>query len=284
MELVNQNKYRNFLIAFLLVLNLLTVSIIWMTTAKKIAPPSKAEDHRSSESVKLMKEALDLSESQAVQLEKIFSDQQEQSKSINDSLNELKKQLAEVLFAGKNDTIASNSKIRIIGELQSKAELIRYKLFANFLSFCTPEQKEKLKPVVVELFSRKPQKIEQQNPRPKIKQGEQKSGKENTAIEPPKDEGQNQRSEIPAPPAIDKKLSKYSVRLNLSAEQTQKARVILNATRQKGEDLRAKQNPESGEIESGKEKIRLEENGRIMEILNEYQKKEFEKMIANRRR
>jgi Spy/CpxP family protein refolding chaperone len=284
MDLVNQNKLKNLLIIILLVLNLLTVSIIWMQTAKRNEALPIEKDKRSSESVNLMKQALDLDEEQTKQLEKIRTDPLDQSKKYNDRLNELKKQLAEELFKDKPDTMLANTKAKEIGELQSKVEMIRFSHFKELIAICTSEQKEKLKPIVVELFSRKPPK---DKPKERIPNKDKKNDKyppekdmRETERETPKD----LRDDKPAPPSIEEKLGKYSERLKLSDEQEQKVRDVLLVSKEKGEQLRSRANPDPNEIEMEKEKIRKEEDESIIKILNEDQKKEFDKMILNRRK
>ena len=98
MDLVNQNKFKNGLIIFLLVINLLTISIIWMKTAKENDNQAPKDDKAKPESVSLMKQVLNLDEEQTKQLEKLRVNKLDQSKIYNDSLSVLKKQLADELF------------------------------------------------------------------------------------------------------------------------------------------------------------------------------------------
>ena len=284
MDLVNQNKLKNLLIIALLVLNLLTVSIIWMQTSKRNEALPKEKDKRSSESVNLMKQTLDLDEEQTKQLEKLRTEPLDQSKQFNDRLNALKKQLAEELFKDKPDTVAVNLRAREIGELQAKVELIRFNYFNKLLSICTPKQQVKLKPVIIELFGKKPPKEESI-----VKDKSAPREKESDLIQErtPKDEKiftPDSKIEKPAPPSIEEKLAKYSERLKFSDEQEQKVRDVLLISKEKGEQLRSRVNPDPNEIEIEKEKIRKEEDESIIKILNEDQKKEFDKMILKRRK
>lgn len=284
MDLTNQNKLKNLLIIALLVLNLLTVSIIWMQTSKRNEALPIEKDKRASESVNLIKKTLDLNEEQTQQLEKIRTYPLEQSKKYNDRLNELKKQLAEELFKDKSDTTLANSKAKEIGELQSKVEMIRFSHFKELIAICTPEQKEKLKPIVIELFGRKPPK---DKPKERIPNNDNKKNKyppgkgiRETERETPKD----LRDDKSVPPSIEEKLAKYSKRLKFSDEQEQKVRDVLLISKEKGEQLRSRVNPNPNEIEIEKEKIRKEEDESIIKILSEDQKKEFAKMIMKTRK
>ena len=89
-----------------------------------------------------MKKALDLDEEQTKQLEKIRTGKIDQSKKFNDSLDLLKKQLAEELFSKDPDTNVAKIKSEEIGNLQTKVELIRFNHFKELSAICTPAQKK----------------------------------------------------------------------------------------------------------------------------------------------
>ncbi|MDR3593257.1 periplasmic heavy metal sensor [Clostridium sp.] len=284
MDLINQNKFKNWLIIVLLAINLLTVSIIWMQIANRNEPQAVPQDNRSSESVNLMKKVLDLDEGQTKQFEKMHKDQLDKSKMYNDRLTDLKKQLAEELFKETPDTSQVNLKAKEIGDLQSKIESIKFNSFKELLAICTPEQKEKLKPVLIELFGRKPPKEDlKEEKRPNVPKGK-KSPRDKNISETERDKHPLPGGERPNPPSVDEKLDKYSQRLNLTKDQEEKMRTVLLQTMQKDEELRSKLNPDRNEIESDKEKIRKEEYNSIMKILNEDQKKEFARMILQRKK
>lgn len=294
MDLVNQSKFRNILIVVLLILNLLTVSIIWMQTIKKSEPQITEKDSRPSESVDLMKKTLDLTDDQTKQLERLRTDQLVLSKQFNDRLDILKKELAEELFKEKPDTALANAKSKEIGELQTKIEMIRFKHFNELLTICTASQKEKLKPVIVELFGRKPPKQESPDKKPSgVRKEEPRQDDKNinnesenkpppdNSNEPPKDDRRDGR---PGPPTEDEKLAKLSERLNLTDAQSKQIRAVFQVAKQKSQQLRSKANPTPDEVEVGREKIRKEEDEGIKKILTDEQKKEFEKMLSKRRK
>lgn len=271
MDLVNQNKFKNILIILLLVVNIISLSIIWMqTTEKKEAIPVEGKKPKT-ESVSLMKEVLNLNDDQTKKLEKLRSDKLDLSKKYNDSLSLLKKQLAEELFKSKSNQELVQEKTKMIGELQSKVERVRFDHFNELLAICTPEQKIKLKPIIEELFGRKPPKDEL--PRKTEIAKNRKPREEQKVLE-----------EKPAPPVFDEKVEKYSRRLNLSPEQQEQLRKILADNKQRNVTKRIarKLNPE--EFEKEKERMRIEEDERVMSILTEEQKVEFDKMQMKRKK
>jgi Spy/CpxP family protein refolding chaperone len=284
MDWIKQNKLRNGLIVILLALNLLTVSIIWMQTARTGETPTKEPGPRSSESVNLMKKTLDLSEEQTDQLRKLQSTHVEQLKETNDRLAKCKTELAEELFKNIPDTILAAAKAKEIGELQSKVEMLRFQHFHELLALCTPAQKEKFRPIVIEVIGRKPPKEESPGAPPPRGKEDGKIPRDKKNEEKERDVPQNQRDGRPEPPSVEEKTTKYSTQLNLSSEQAQQVRNILQKTKQKGEELRAKDHPDPDVMDAAKEKIRKDEDESIMNILTEGQKKEFAKMLVKRRR
>lgn len=148
------------MIVILFFINIVALSILWMQTFTKDEPRQNNSGYRMSESVNLMKEVLNLTDSQAVWIGKTRDNQLEQSREYNDRLTILKKEIAEEIFNQNPDTALVAAKSKEIGELQSMVEMIRFKHFTDILSICTPEQKEKFKPILVEIFGRKPPKDE----------------------------------------------------------------------------------------------------------------------------
>ena len=297
MDLVSQNKMKNWLIAVLLAVNLISISAIWMLAGRDNynAPgPAKAG---KDDPARLLKEVLGLSDGQMKKLEELRAQKPDLMKKYNDSLAVLKKMIAEDLYSGKRDTEKVAEKAKAVGEIQARVEVLRYEHFNDLLALCTPEQKEKLKPILLEVFGRKPPQDELRGEPPN---DEPRNGPRNR---PPKDrkgeEGNKDkkpgRSEKPGPPGeprderggppdIDEKLAKYSERLSLNPEQEVKVKEILASSRQKGEKLRGIQNPDREIIEQEKLKIKNEEDAAIMKILEANQKIEFEKMLQKRRK
>jgi Spy/CpxP family protein refolding chaperone len=286
MDLVNQNKFKNILIIVLLTLNLLTVSIIWMQTFQKDDISQNEKQSRPPESINLMKKALDMNEAQTTQFEKLRAEQLTKTKKLNDSLDNLKKQLAEELLDKNPDTSRAKITAREIGEMQSQVELSRFNHFKELIKICTPEQKEKLKPIMIEIFGRKPPKEEPISKRPhetgrdqNVKEISNQNYKKDRIGKRSVDEGQK-----PNPPSIEERLSRLNERLKLTDEQQQKIKDILVKEKKKNEDLRKRVNPSPDEIEAMKEQNRKMEDESIMNILNENQKAEFSRMIMNRKK
>ncbi len=256
MDWLKQNMMKNWLIVMLLGLNVVTLSIIWVHMARTEQPTRGEEGARSHGSLDLMRRVLDLDEMQAKRVDSVLTDQREESKEYNDRLAARKRDLAEELFTKLPDTLRASAAAAEIGALQSKVEMIRFRHFQELLTLCTPAQREKLKPIVLEVFGRKP---------------------------PAEDRPRGPSGERPAPPSMEEKLARYTQRLNLTAEQAAKVRAVFEKSRNETEELRARVRPDRGEIDAARDGIRKKEDERVRAILTEIQKREFDDMISKRR-
>jgi Spy/CpxP family protein refolding chaperone len=284
MDWLHQDKFRNWLILLLLVLNIITVSIIWVQMSKDAEPVPQERGVRPAESVNLMKRVLDLDEAQTAVVDSAMAAARAQTKPPNNRLSALKRQIAEEVFKDVPDTSVVKSAAAEIGELQATIEMLRFQRFRDIVATCTPEQREKLKPVVIEAFGRKPPKEEFVGPKPTGDEQDRGREEKRAASDRPKGDRPPPPAGKPAPPTVDEKLGKYANRLSLSEDQIDNVRKILQNSRKDSEELRARANPDPGEIDAAKERIRKREDESIMKILDAQQKTEFERMIANRRK
>ena len=283
MDWLTQNKYKNILIGLLVVLNLLSLSSIWMQTAAMHDTQPAPGDNRPAESTDLLKKSLDFTDAQAARFEHLRADERMQAMQQNDRLAELKTRLADELFSPRPDSSKMYLTAREIGETQSAIEIIRVKHFQSLLAICTPEQKEKLKPIIKQIFQKKPPRedaIGRKQPdraKDKTELREEKTKGPGSTMPPP-DAGTR-----PAPPSVEEKVKKLSEKITLTTEQMQQINAVLRSIEKKKEGLRQRSNPDEGEIEREKEKLRKEEDESIGKLLRSDQKQEYERMILNRR-
>ena len=208
----------------------------------------------------------------------------------------LKLYMADEIFNPGTDEKIADSLAKILGLYESRLEFMRYKHFRALVNICNNEQREKLRPIIKELYSKKGQKDKpaptgepgrMREPEKYKEKNRDREPKERLA-NPPKVEDERQRQNPPtqenrpAPPNSEEKLNRYTEKLSLTPVQIMKVKEILSVSRKKGEALRSKRDPDPSEIEREKEKIRNEEDGNILQILNPEQKTVFEKMIGNR--
>lgn len=284
MDWITQNKFIKWLIGILLVANILTISIIWMLTLRNqsTAPQHTNEKTRPSESVNLMEKELNLTIDQTKQYEILRQQHLERSKNFDEKKTDLKRQIAGEVFKAKPDTTLVDSLTKKIGLLEVELEKLRFVHFKEFVSIISPEQKEKFKPLLLAVYDRKPSGDEGNKNKRKEQQKIKEVNKPQLKTDETQEKSSDDRKLEPPPP--EEKTNKYAERLNLTNEQVNRLKIILEESKKRNRDLKNKYPSNSQEFLSEKEWTREEEDRKIVNMLDDEQKKEFERMVSKRNR
>jgi Spy/CpxP family protein refolding chaperone len=271
MDLTNQSKFKNLTIAALLLINFLLLIILWVQISKKNEQTVQSPVHNPSETVSLFKRELSLTREQTEQMEKIHADKVAELKKCNDSLDNLKNQFVDLLAQPKPDQSTIDGLIQQISNMESITETHRLQLFSKLNELCTPEQKQKLHPIVADLFGKKNDKKRDDRP---------KNAPQKTIREP--EQGQPENPENHRPPQPAEKVQKLAERLQLSEAQKQKITDIITMYEKQREALKNIPHPDKNQIETEKQNIRKNEDQSIMQVLTPEQRNVFNKMIEKR--
>ena len=117
-----------------------------------------------------------------------------------------------------------------------------------------------------------------------LRDGPEKAPRGKQMREPAGENSRGGSGDKPKPPSMDERLARYSERLGLTDDQTKMIRTVMLAAKQKEDELRTRIDPDPGDIEGLKERIRKEEDDGIMRLLTADQRTAFAEMIAKRRR
>lgn len=308
MDWIHENRLKTILIFGLLALNLIMVTLMWWKMPREATPPSAEDPRRASGSVALMKQVLDLSDTQTRTIDGLIRNRRESAKPAADTLAALKLRLAEELFIDPPDTARAVALTAEIGKAQAAVELNRYRSFRDILTTLSPEQRVAFKPVVVETFGRKPPREEnltapgraKDRPanRPAHRPAEQDGGKRRENPPPrdtaeptlnggPQDRG-NESAPPPdgksGPPSAEEKLARYVERLRLTDDQARAVDKILRDSRDRGRALREMRDPDRAAVDAQKEQIRKDEDDQIMRLLTDEQKQVFSAMRTRKPR
>lgn len=305
MDWIHENRLKTIVIIGLLAANLVMVYLLWWKMPAAAPTPAPADDpKRTSGSAALMKQVLDLSDAQSEKVDAILRSRRESARPAADTLAALKARLAEELFIEPLDTNRATSLAAEIGKAQATVELNRFRNFREIMAVLSSEQRVAFKPVVIDVFGRKPpreeplrlrgEKDDRRSDRPAPGgQGEgdasdrdgnehrnAPSGDRRGVDEPPASPAQDQNG----PPSIEEKLSRYVQRLRLTDEQARAVHEILVRTREKGRALKQMRDPDRNAVDATKEQIRREEDEAIMNLLTEEQRREFAAMRSRKPR
>jgi hypothetical protein len=289
MDLIRQNKFVSWVIAILVLLNLVSIVMLWSGGRPFREKPPRGQEQDGS--AKLLQEEIGFSPEQASRYDALRRSQQEASRPLNDSLNALKLQIAEEVFAARPDDGKVDSMSARIGALQARVEVIRYGFFRELVQLCDSAQRQKLFPILKDVFGRKPPRDRMADDlRPKQNEGNGRK-KRTDDVRPPRPDREPRIDKAPdrngnpppprddrQPPSIEEKLSRYAERLSLTPEQIARVRSVLQQSHVRG-DQRKGPNKDARET---RESVRDEEDQGIMKILTPSQQEEFTKMISKR--
>jgi len=159
MDWMTQNKLIKWLIGILLVVNILTITIIWILVSRDKLPPQFDRVGKPPGGAEQLQKELNLTEAQKKQFEDARKKSFAQADVLFKELNELKTKYFGELQNEKTDTVLVNSLLRKIGAIQIDLEKQRFEHFRYLLSICTAEQKEKFKPILKEFLVGKPPRL-----------------------------------------------------------------------------------------------------------------------------
>jgi len=146
MNWINKSKFAKWVIIGFFIINIATVAIMWIYYVGDKKP--KRFEERTPGPVGLMQKEIGLTEGQTRQIEEMRTKSFEKAKKIIDRMIDLRGMLSDQLFAEIPDTTLINKTIKEIGSLQAEIEMQKFSDFRSFISICTKEQKEKLKPIL----------------------------------------------------------------------------------------------------------------------------------------
>lgn len=153
MNYFKNNKTANLLITILIILNVSLMVFIfvqydmWKTAVKK----NESKQERTSH---IMKESLNLSESQQNLFRESGQAYFEQMKKISPEIKKLKRNLYEEIFEINPNKDKINEILEELSVQHKELEIAKFEHFQELKEICNPEQEEKLKEVIKSMIDR----------------------------------------------------------------------------------------------------------------------------------
>ena len=152
MDILTQQKFMKWTVVILVILNLSTLSFLWLTKPGTIKPEERTADNDKPGRglMFFLKDELKLSDAQADSILKIRDEQQREIQSVLERIYKTKKQLVDGVFENweqDNDSLAAE-----IGNLQTKIEILTYNYLTRIKNVLGPDQKTNLKKLIGGFF------------------------------------------------------------------------------------------------------------------------------------
>ncbi|MCD4692409.1 MAG: periplasmic heavy metal sensor [Calditrichales bacterium] len=146
MENPKKNRIMQWTIIVLLIMNIITIALLWFSQFKKPKPfPPAGTQESLIEGARFLKMELNLSEIQIQQFIDSRNRHAEISKKTHNKIHQFKKQILDESFKSVPDSIKIQALSNEIGKQQAEFERNLAMHFFELKSYCDPEQREKLK-------------------------------------------------------------------------------------------------------------------------------------------
>lgn len=156
MDWITQNKYAKWLLIVLLLVNIITITIIWVIISRDKPMPPFNTAGKPPAIKDLMQKELNLTNEQSQKFEKLRQDNFLKVDALFKSVAEKQKLLSDELSSTKSNDAKVDSIINDIMVLQGKLEKERFNHFKELISICTSDQQKKLMPILKQFYSFKP--------------------------------------------------------------------------------------------------------------------------------
>ena len=157
MDFFTKNKFSFWIIVLLVMLNILTLTVLWVQKFRPLPPPGSdhpMEMNRPGNVQHFLKRELHLSDQQAHKMEKFRQQHFLKSRKVRRNIHRLKKQIMDELFQSSVDSLKINKLAFEIGNRQAELETLLFYHFMDLKSICEPGQEPKLKRLFIDIVEK----------------------------------------------------------------------------------------------------------------------------------
>lgn len=170
MDIFKLNRYLWFSIVLLVILNLTTLTLLWIGRPSSRSPgqgplPPAQDQERIRQ---LLKEQLAFNEEQIQQYLVLREEHHQRAQRLENEIRELKRKMFEQVLEERAPATVSDSLLNLVLAKQAELERMTFQHFLDLKNLCGPGQKEKLRLLMGEVFRPKepPQMPGRENPPP----------------------------------------------------------------------------------------------------------------------
>ena len=154
MDIFKQKRYLWIIIIILLVMNITALALLWLGRPEgrrpQSGPPNPVEEKNRTE--QMLQKELGFDKMQTEQYLKMRLEHRSQAQQLNDEIRQLKKEMFDEVLQDNPQPLLSDSLLRLVQEKQAKLEQVTFQHFLDLKKLCKPDQKDKLKLLMHEVF------------------------------------------------------------------------------------------------------------------------------------
>lgn len=157
MDIFKQKRYLTLLVIVLIIFNLTAITMLWLCSPKNsVHPPRPGEQPHDQKQLRgLLKKELNFDEEQIEKYLKLHRSHREKVDRINAGINHVKRQMFDAVLQDEPRPMLSDSLLQIAQEKQAEIERMTFQYFLDLKQLCRPEQRDKLKILMHEVFRKR---------------------------------------------------------------------------------------------------------------------------------
>lgn len=152
MDLFTKNRFALISIITLVVLNIFTLTLLWIfhfRQPERVPPPF---DRRAARVEKFLERRLNLSPEQATEFKQLRRQHFQESMVVMNEIRELKEKMLDEVFSKDPDSLVVKNLTEQIGNKEAEREWLLFTHFRELRDVCTPEQRVKLEQIFQKIF------------------------------------------------------------------------------------------------------------------------------------
>ncbi len=158
MDIFKRKRYLWFTIIILIFMNLASITLLWVGKPEagrfRDGPKNPSEEHKRIQH--LLKKELEFDNKQVEQYLKIRKEHQDQMRLLSGEVKEIKRRMFDEVLEDNPQTELSDSLLALAQAKQAQLEQLTFQHFLDLKKLCRPEQQDKLKLLMHEVFRPSP--------------------------------------------------------------------------------------------------------------------------------
>ena len=158
MDIFKQKRYLGFTVILLVILNIATLTVLWLGRPEGRRPPGGPHDPAKEQKriVHLLKTELGFDEQQTKQYLAMRREQREQVSRLQNDIRQIKREMFNTVLEGHSQPVLSDSLLKLAQDKMADLERLTFQYLLDLKKLCKPEQQDKLKILIGEFFRQNP--------------------------------------------------------------------------------------------------------------------------------
>jgi len=154
MDIFKQKRNLIFTIVFLVILNIITLLLLWFGRPQNnLRGGSRGPEHNSEHIQRILNKELGFNDLQAKKYIKMRDKHRQNTKQLNEDIKKLKKEMFDQALKDNNQSTLSDSLLHLTQVKQAEMERMTFQHFLNLKKLCNPDQQKILQQLIHKLFA-----------------------------------------------------------------------------------------------------------------------------------